>query len=139
SLLGDDLTLSSLQADHLIQGYLGQVGAWGAGIFETLWRTARGEEEPAKRWQEYQPIRRFYLSLYSPAPYDCYSTMFYEGLKETGRVYADLKRLQVLGDLDEARELVKGKRHILALRKPLGQMQRQLGAINARMDLVRMG
>src|SRR5690606_27873273 len=72
SLLGDDLTLSPLQADHLIQGYLGQVGSWGAGIVDTLWRTAKGEEEPAKRWHEYQPIRRFYRNLSAPAPYDRY-------------------------------------------------------------------
>ncbi|PRD26232.1 UNVERIFIED_CONTAM: traN [Trichonephila clavipes] len=137
SVLGSDLTLSPLQADHLIRGYLGQVGAWGAGVVDTLWRTAKGEEEPAKRWHEYQPIRRFYRDLGAPAPYDRYSTLFYEGLKESGRVYADVKRLQELGRLDEARELIGGKRSLLALRKPLGQVQRQLSAINARMDLVR--
>ncbi|MWV17577.1 hypothetical protein F3I16_16160 [Pseudomonas sp. L-22-4S-12] len=139
SVLGDDLTLSPLQADHLIQGYLGQVGAWGAGMIDTIWRTANGEEEPAKRWHEYQPIRRFYKDLGAPAPYDRYSTLFYEGLKESGRVYADVKRLQELGRMDEARELVGEKRDMLALRKPLSQVQRQLSTINARMDIVRLG
>lgn len=138
SVLGDDFTLSPLQADHLIQGYLGQVGGWGAGIIDTIWRTAKGEDEPAKRWHEYQPIRRFYKDLGAPAPYDRYSTLFYEGLKESGRVYADVKRLQELGRMDEARELVGEKRDILAMRKPLGQVQRQLSAINARMDIVRL-
>lgn len=138
SVLGDDFTLSPLQADHLIQGYLGQVGAWGAGIMDTIWRRANGEEEPAKHWYEYQPIRRFYKDLGAPAPYDRYSTLFYEGLKESGRVYADVKRLQELGRMDEARELVGEKRDILAMRKPLGQVQRQLSAITARMDIVRL-
>lgn len=137
SVLGDGLTLSPLQADHLIQGYLGQVGAWAAGITDTIWRTANGETEPAKRWSEYQPIKRFYRDLGAPAPYDRYSTLFYEGLKESGRVYADVKRLQELGRLDEARELVQEKRGELAMRKSLNQTQRQLSAINARMDVVR--
>ena len=136
-MLGDDFTLSPLQADHLIRGYLGQVGAWGAGVVDTIWRTAKGEDEPAKRWHEYQPIRRFYKDLGAPAPYDRYSTLFYEGLKESGRVYADVKRLQELGRKDEARELVAEKRGMLALRRPLGAVQRQLSAINARMDMVR--
>nr|WP_298166485.1 LPD38 domain-containing protein [uncultured Pseudomonas sp.] len=139
SVLGDGLTLSPLQADHLIQGYLGQVGAWVAGITDTIWRTANGETEPAKRWSEYQPIKRFYRDLGAPAPYDRYSTLFYEGLKESGRVYADVKRLQELGRLDEARELVQEKRGELAMRKSLNQTQRQLSAINARMDVVRLG
>lgn len=139
SVLGDGLTLSPLQADHLIQGYLGQVGAWAAGITDTIWRTANGEAEPAKRWSEYQPIKRFYRDLGAPAPYDRYSTLFYEGLKESGRVYADVKRLQELGRLDDARELVQEKRGELAMRKSLNQTQRQLSAINARMDVVRLG
>ncbi|MHB0820138.1 LPD38 domain-containing protein [Stutzerimonas stutzeri] len=138
SALGEDFTLSPLQADHLIRGYLGQVGAWGAGVIDTIWRTANGESEPAKRWHEYQPIRRFYRDLGAPAPYDRYSTLFYEGLKESGRVYADVKRLQELGRQDEARELVGEKRQELAMRKSLNQTQRQLSAINARMDMVRL-
>ncbi len=138
SALGDGLTLSPLQADHLIRGYLGQVGAWAASITDTIWRTANGETEPAKRWSEYQPIKRFYRDLGAPAPYDRYSTLFYEGLKESGRVYADVKRLQELGRQDEARELVQEKRGELAMRKSLNQTQRQLSAINARMDAVRL-
>lgn len=137
ALFGEDFALSPLQADHLIRGYLGQVGAWGAGLIDTVWRAASGESEPAKRWHEYQPIRRFYRDLGAPAPYDRYSTLFYEGLKESGRVYADAKRLQELGRKDEARELVQEKRQVLAMRKPLAEVQRQLSGINARMDMVR--
>lgn len=137
AVLGEDFALSPLQADHLIRGYLGQVGAWGAGIIDTVWRAASGESEPAKHWHEYQPIRRFYRDLGAPAPYDRYSTLFYEGLKESGRVYADAKRLQELGRKDEARELVQEKRQVLAMRKPLAEVQKQLSGINARMDMVR--
>lgn len=137
AVFGEDFALSPLQADHLIRGYLGQVGAWGAGIIDTVWRAASGESEPAKHWHEYQPIRRFYRDLGAPAPYDRYSTLFYEGLKESGRVYADAKRLQELGRKDEARELVQEKRQVLAMRKPLAEVQKQLSGINARMDMVR--
>lgn len=47
--------------------------------------------------------------------------------------------MQELGHLDEARELVKEKRALLAMRMPLNQVQRQLSATNARMDAGRMG
>lgn len=137
SVLGDNLTLSPLQADHLIRGYLGQVGAWGAGVLDTIWRTANGEDEPDKRLIEYQPFRRFYRDLGAPAPYDRYSTLFYEGLKESGRVYADVKRLQELGRIDDVRELVAEKRGELGMRKALNSTQRELAKINNRMDTVR--
>jgi len=139
--LGDNfpLAVSPIQADHLIQGYLGQVGAWGAGIMDTLWRSANGETEPAKHWHEYQPIRRFYRDLDTPAAYTRYSTLFYEGLKEAGRVYADVKELRDLGRLDEARQVLQEKRDMLALRQQLNQVQRRLTKINVRMDAVRLG
>lgn len=140
-VFGDEfpLAVSPIQADHLIAGYLGQVGAWGAGMVDTLWRSANGESEPAKHWHEYQPIRRFYRDLDTPAAYTRYSTLFYEGLREAGKAYADVKELQELGRMDEAREVISEKRDVLGARKQLNQVQRRLTAINGRMDAVRLG
>ncbi|WP_417480464.1 LPD38 domain-containing protein [Maricaulis maris] len=140
-VFGDEfpLAVSPIQADHLIAGYLGQVGAWGAGMVDTMWRAANGESQPAKHWHEYQPIRRFYRDLDTPAAYTRYSTIFYEGLREAGKAYADVKELQELGRMDEAREVIREKRDVLGLRKQLNQVQRRLSAINGRMDAVRLG
>ena len=140
-VFGDEfpLAVSPIQADHLIAGYLGQVGAWGAGMVDTMWRAANGESQPAKHWHEYQPIRRFYRDLDTPAAYTRYSTIFYEGLREAGKAYADVKELQELGRMDEAREVIREKRDLLGVRKQLNQVQRRLTAINGRMDAVRLG
>lgn len=140
-VFGDEfpLAVSPIQADHLIAGYLGQVGAWGAGMVDTMWRAANGESQPAKHWHEYQPIRRFYRDLDTPAAYTRYSTIFYEGLREAGKAYADVKELQELGRMDEAREVIREKRDVLGVRKQLNQVQRRLTAINSRMDAVRLG
>lgn len=140
-VFGDEfpLAVSPIQADHLIAGYLGQVGAWGAGMVDTMWRAANGESQPAKHWHEYQPVRRFYRDLDAPAAYTRYSTIFYEGLREAGKAYADVKELQELGRMDEARGVIRQKRDVLGLRKQLNQVQRRLTAINSRMDAVRMG
>jgi flagellar motility protein MotE (MotC chaperone) len=140
-VFGDEfpLAVSPIQADHLIAGYLGQVGAWGAGMVDTMWRAANGESQPAKHWHEYQPIRRFYRDLDTPAAYTRYSTIFYEGLREAGKAYADVKELQELGRMEEARGVIRGKRDVLGLRKQLNQVQRRLSAINGRMDAVRLG
>lgn len=139
--LGDDfpLAVSPVQADHLIAGYLGQVGAWGAGLVDTMWRTAKGETQPARHWHEYQPIRRFYKDLDTPNAYTRYSTLFYEGLRESSKAYADVSELQKLGREDQAREAIESKRDILSMRTSLNKAQRQLSKINNRIGMVRIG
>lgn len=139
--LGDDFTLavSPVQADHLIAGYLGQVGAWGAGLVDTMWRTAKGETQPARHWHEYQPIRRFYKDLDTPNAYTRYSTLFYEGLRESGKVYADVMELQKLGKEDQMRETINKNRDMLGMRKNLNRAQRDLSKINARIGMIRIG
>lgn len=138
SVFGEDApALSPVQADHLIRGYLGQVGVWGAGMVDTVWRAAAGEESPDTRWSEYQPVRRFYRDLSAPAPYTRYSTLFYDGLREAARVQADVNRLRELGRSDEARELATEKGNILALRRSLNRAQQQVNGYNDRMEAVR--
>lgn len=139
--LGDEfpLAVSPVQADHLIAGYLGQVGAWGAGLVDTMWRTAKGETQPARHWHEYQPIRRFYKDLDTPNAYTRYSTLFYEGLRESGKVYADVMELQKLGKEDQMRETINKNRDMLGMRKNLNRAQRDLSKINARIGMIRIG
>jgi len=138
-MFGDDtpMALSPVQADHLIRGYLGQVGLWGAGMIDTIWRGATGQEAPEKRWSEYQPVRRFYRDLETPRSYDRYSTLFYKGLQETDRIYADVRELQQLGRMEEAAKLAREKGSMLQLRQAANRAQRTLGGLNKRVEQVR--
>lgn len=138
-VFGDEsaIAVSPVQADHLIKGYLGGVGASSAGILDTMYRAATGQESPDKRLSEYQPIRRFYRDLGAPAPNSRYSTLFYDGLREANRVYADVMELQKLGKTEEARELRTEKQNVLRMRQQLNAQQRRLSDINQRMQTVR--
>ena len=138
-VFGDEtpFALSPVQADHLIRGYFGTVGANAAGIIDTVWRGATGQEAPDKRWSEYQPIRRFYRDLGAPAPYTRYSTLFYDGLREANRIYSDVRELQGLGKTAEAQDLAAEKRGILAMRQQLNRQQRRISEINKQMESVR--
>ena len=104
-----------------------------------MWRTANGETQPARRWHEYQPIRRFYKDLDTPNAYTRYSTLFYEGLRESGKVYADVMELQKLGKEDQMRETINKNRDMLGMRKNLNRAQRDLSKINARIGMIRIG
>ena len=129
--------LSPIQVDHLIGGYLGQVGTWVAGSGDVAWRVATGKEQPAQRWYEYQPIRRFYKSLGDEDRYTRYGSVFYEGLREAGRAHADVKELREAGRLADAAELAEDKQDILQLRLRLNRAQSDLRKINRRIDVVR--
>jgi len=131
------IAVSPVQADHLIKGYLGGVGATAAGWIDTMYRAATGQSSPDKAWAEYQPIRRFYRDLDVPVANTRYTTLFYDGLKEANRVYADVMELQKLGRTEEAQALATEKRSVLQMRIALNAQQRRLTEINNRMKEVR--
>lgn len=131
------LALSPVQVDHLIGGYLGQVGTWVASSGDVAWRAATGVESPARRWYEFQPIRRFYRNLGDEDRYTRYGTVFYEGLREAGRAHADVKELREMGSLADAAEVARTNREMLALRLPLNRAQRRLRSINQQIDIIR--
>lgn len=133
-----DAALSPLQIDHLIGAYLGQVGAGTVALADTFWRRAHGEQLPARRWHEYQPIKRFYRDLGAPAPYTRYSTDFYNALKEADKAYANVQKLIDLQEFDRADALAKKEEDKLAMRKMLNRAQRMLAEINAEMRRIQM-
>jgi hypothetical protein len=131
------LALSPVQIDHLIGGYLGQIGAWSAGMADTIWRTANGHDSPDRKWYEFQPMRRFYRNLDDVDGYTRYGTLFYDGLTETKRAYSDVKELQELGLIEEAIERRDDNRGLLALRKGINRAQSALSKYNKQIDIIR--
>ncbi|WP_339934598.1 LPD38 domain-containing protein [Vreelandella glaciei] len=138
-VVGNDsmLALSPLQIDYLVNGYLGSVGGYASGIADTFWRRANGQKAPSSRWTESRPIRRFYRDMETPAYSTRYMDVFYEGLKEADRVYSDLRKMEEMGAIEEARELAQNKGDLLRLRKQLQDARGDLSDINKRMDQVR--
>lgn len=138
-VVGNDsmLALSPLQIDYLVNGYLGSVGGYASGIADTFWRRANGQKAPSSRWTESRPIRRFYRDLETPAYSTRYMDVFYKGLQEADRVYSDLRKMEEMGAIEEARELAQNKGDLLRLRKQLQDARGDLSDINKRMDQVR--
>lgn len=138
SLLGADskYSLSPIQIDYLISGYFGQVGAWAVGLGDVAINTLSSNEKPARHWYEYQPIRRFYKNLGDPG-YDKQQTLFYEALRNAGRINADINQLSIDKELGEVSDLKKDNKELLAIRKKLNRVSRRLTAINSRMKQVK--
>jgi len=69
--------------------------------------------------------------------YTKYGTIFYEGLREAGRAYADVKELREMGRLADAAEAAEDNREMLRLRKPLNRAQTRLRKVNKQMEVIR--
>lgn len=130
------LVLSPVQIDHLIGGYLGQIGASASSTADVIFRSALGETQPEKRWHEYQPFRRFYQDTTIPG-YEKYGTLFYDRLTEVRRVHADIQNYQKIGELERAREMANRHRSELGQRQVMERASRQLTALRARANIVR--
>lgn len=133
-----DSALSPVQIDHLIQGYMGAVGSTAVGMADTFWRGAQGEELPARKWSEYQPIKRFYKDLTQEDNYTRYGTDFYNALKKSDQAYADLQHLAKYGEEEKAKALETKEAVPLGMRKQLVNIQRDMAQINAEMKRVQV-
>ncbi|MNP93542.1 Transglycosylase SLT domain protein [compost metagenome] len=133
---GKMMALSPVQIDHLIQGYTGAVGAGAVGLADTLWRRASGEELPARRWSEYQPIKRFYKDLTQEDNYTRYGTDFYSALKKADQAYADLQHLAKNGQEERAAAVEEKQADQLAMRSTLNKVNRSMSKINAEMKRI---
>lgn len=131
------LALSPVQVDYLINGYFGQVGSWFTGMTDTAWRFLNGDDAPDRRLYERQPIRRFYQNLDDVDGYTRYGSIFYDGLTEAKRAYADFTELRELGHWEEAKEVFEERRDMLALRTGLNRAQRMLSKYNKQIDAIR--
>lgn len=130
--------LSPVQIDHLIQGYLGAVGSTAIGMADTFWRGAQGEALPARSWDEYQPVKRFYKDLTKEDNYTRYGTDFYTALKKSDQAYANLQQLAKYGEEEKAVALEQKQADVLALRGTLNKVNRDMAQINAEMKRVQM-
>jgi hypothetical protein len=130
--------LSPVQIDHLIQGYMGAVGSTAIGMADTFWRRAQGEELPARSWDEYQPVKRFYKDLTKEDNYTRYGTDFYTALKKSDQAYADLQHLAKYGEEEKAVALEQKEADVLALRGTLNKVNRDMSRINAEMKRIQV-
>lgn len=129
-------TLSPIQIDYLIGGYFGQVGAWAVGHGDVLRNTLSNNERPARHWYENQPIRRFYKNLGDPH-HDKQQSLFYEALRDSSRIYADLQQLRTDKDAEGASELKSENKELLSIRKQLSRTARRLSVLNARIKRIK--
>jgi len=54
--ISQNLVVTSVQTDYLIQQYLGCLGPMGAATVDIISKSTQWHETPEKEWHEYQPL-----------------------------------------------------------------------------------
>jgi hypothetical protein len=126
-----NVTLSPVQADHLIRGYFGWLGTVAMGAADQVFFKPFMDEgeETARTIHEY-PMLKVFLKNADPNRSSRYETIFYEQLREINQTYGTYRQYMQLGQTEKAVAYAQEHRDELRLRKTYSKLQRKLSEIN---------
>jgi len=127
-VLGKQLNLSPTRMEELVNGYFGTLGAGLLTMADqgTRW-FADFPERPRPRTDDYPLVGRFWKE--GPAKNNKYATRFYDMVEESEKLVKTVKHYMELGDMAEARRLMKEDVTAYAYNKHLTSIRRQLSDI----------
>ncbi len=134
----EKVQLSPVQIEHLVQGYLGWIGANAVGAVDQVFTQPLGgfPGRPSRRVEEFPLIGSFVRT--TPSRQTKYSTLFYEGLKEMNQTWADIRNFRTLGETEKAINLARKENKTLRFRKLANKVQKQIAEYTKRIKLVRL-
>ncbi len=132
------VTLSPVQIEHLVRGYLGWAGAQTLSAVDMLITRpfTDAPAAPTTKFTEYPLIKAFVKT--TPSKNTHYTTMFYKRLEEINNAYADINEAKKIKDFDKARKIIDESKDLLTQRKFYNKARNKLTKINQRMKLVRL-
>ncbi|RLA42615.1 MAG: hypothetical protein DRR06_14065 [Gammaproteobacteria bacterium] len=137
AVLPESATLSPLQIDHLVRGYLGWAGTTILGATDMLvTRPISGApERPARHITEYPVIKRF---ARSGVPYSTkFTQIYYDRLRELNQVYADISDAKKQGEFEEARSMQKDSASKLRYRSKINRVNKNIQNMRRRINNIR--
>ena len=134
-VLWDEVTLSPIQIEYLIKGYLSWMGQLGLFATDMIVRTAGDfPERPGRELTEWPIARDFFQR--TPIRNTTYGNIFYRQLQEMEQLYADIQTNKRVGDYDRYRELLEDNRDKLRYRKFYARRQDAIQSLNNRLKKI---
>lgn len=98
-ILWDDVVLSPVQIEHLVNGYFGWMGATVLAVTDEMTRVLTGAPtDPAMKWSEWPVIKRFVRTM--PRSQTKYTTEFYENWNDIQKAVNDIREYREARDWD---------------------------------------
>jgi len=126
--------LSPAKIDHLIQGYMAEVGTSSAHIASAAVNAATGKEPPTKNLEQ-QPFFKSFLTNPNTSKA---ATDYYEIAHNAQETVNAFNRLKKEGRIEEAQAMVQDeeKKKLMAAAPALRRVQEQMAKIRANMNFV---
>jgi len=135
AILWDEVVLSPVQIDHLINGYLGWMGGFTTKSADMVLRPAMGlAEMPEKRIEDYLLIGRF--AREGKARNTKFVSQFYDKLSEINMIHADIRKYRLDQEYDKANKIFTENKDKLKFRKSMNAANRKLSKINSRIRMI---
>ena len=126
--------LSPAKIDHLIQGYMAEVGTSGSNIASAAINAATGKEPPTKNLEQ----QAFFKSFLTNPNTSKAATDYYEIAHNAQETVNAFNRLKKEGRIEEAQAMVQDeeKKKLMAAAPALRRVQEQMAKIRANMNFV---
>ncbi len=134
-VLGDS-ALSPKQIDYLIKGYFSWVGTVAADTVSMATNFLSDVEQPTKHWYESSEVARFYKNMSDPR-FTKSQQRFYDTFNKYSQVANDVKQLKMLGDEDEAGNLIRTQGWKIQLQRVMQRQNRALSELGKQEKLIR--
>ena len=131
----DKMTLSPIQIDYMIRGYLGWLGT----VIQTSSVLAsealkEGESPRFRKVDDFFVVGNFVKSM--PQTQSKYVTSFYESAKEIAEAQADYTHFMKVGDMEKAAKIAAEKGSKIALAKFYTKAQSTMSDISKQMKMI---
>ena len=136
NVIGDELTLSPVQIQHLVRGYFGWMGQSTLGAADMLVtrHLLDTPEKPDWRMDEYPVLKAFMENM--PKRHVKQAGEFYENMKEVNQAYNAIKRYRKDHNPDAVSEVQEEHGQQLKHRKMLNRESRRIRILSKKMENV---
>lgn len=133
AFLPQEIELSPVQIDHLIQGYLGWLGATIATTSNYAVMPFNEGEYPDANW-----INRASLGLARdlPSPYSKYVTAFYKNGKAINQAYADMRHYAAIGQSEEVQRILEERGDKVSLAKLYDKTAKEMAKVRQHIRVI---
>jgi len=133
AFLPEEIELSPVQIDHLIQGYLGWLGATIATTSNYAVMPFNEGEYPDANW-----INRASLGLARdlPSPYSKYVTAFYKNGKAINQAYADMRHYAAIGESEEVQRILEERGDKVSLAKLYDKTAKEMAKVRQHIRVI---
>jgi hypothetical protein len=129
-----EIGLSPAKVDHLIQGYMAELGTFTAGTASSAINAATGKEPPTKNLEQ-EPFFKSFLTNPNTSKA---ATDYYEISHNAQETVNAFNRLKKEGRIEEAQAMVQDeeKKKLMAAAPALRRVQEQMAKIRANMNFI---